>query len=162
MYDLIVVPVDGSEASQHATKHALSLAEITDATVHLLNVVSLNESRNIDVQLIEQGHLYQELRKIGEQIIDETLAPINKPTIPIERKTLTGRPDKQILAYIVAQQPDLVIMGSQGKTGIKRVVLGSVAENVARRSTVPVQLIPSPDKSAPVIDTFQHNELNTE
>lgn len=145
MYDTILVPVDGSVNSQYAAKHALELAEEVGATVHFLHVVSLNESGNVDVSRIEQGYLYTDLNNIGEKVIDETLSPLGDQDVSFARTIKTGRPDKQIVSFIRSERPDLVIMGSQGRTGVKRIVLGSVAENVARRSSVPIQLVQPPD-----------------
>jgi len=73
----------------------------------------------------------------------------NNEAVPITRHVMVGRPDKQILKYIHTESPDLVIMGSRGKTGLGRFIVGSVAENVARRSSVPVQLIQPSDKEIP-------------
>jgi len=153
MYDTILVPVDRSENSRYAAKHALDLAEEVGSTVYFLHVVSFNESQNIDVPRIEQGRLYQDIEKISEEVINDTLSALGDHEIPIKQAALSGRPDKQILSFIQSERPDLVIMGSQGKTGLKRVVLGSVAENVARRSSVPVQLVSSPDDFVTLLDS---------
>jgi nucleotide-binding universal stress UspA family protein len=142
MYNSILVPVDGSDASKHAVKHALELAADVDASVHILHIVSLNESRNVDVQRIEQGQLIHDLEVIGDEVIKEVIPPGDEPSAPLTQSIMFGRPDKQILKYIRTESPDLVIMGSQGKTGVQRMVLGSVAENVVRRSPVPVQIVP--------------------
>jgi nucleotide-binding universal stress UspA family protein len=142
MYDSILVPVDGSETSKQAVKHALELATDVDASVHVLHVVSLNESRNIDVQRIEQGQLINDLEEMGDKVIEGVVPPEDEFPTTLTQSTMFGRPDKQILKYIRTESPDLVIMGSQGKTGVQRMVLGSVAENVARRSSVPVQIVP--------------------
>lgn len=160
MYDTILVPVDGSESSQYAAKHALDLASEVGATVHFLHVVSLNESRNVEVPRIEQGYLYQDLAQMGEEIIDDTISPLDEQEVPIKRTVMTGRPDKQILSFIQSERPDLVIMGSQGKTGLKRVVLGSVAENVARRSSIPIQLVQSPDDFVTLFESEPDEETS--
>lgn len=114
-----------------------------------LSVVSLDEAKTVDVERIEQGKLYTDLKQIGEELIDDILFPLDEGTVSITRTVKFGRPDKQILEYIATESPDIVIMGSQGKTGIERLILGSVAENVARRSSVPVQLVQPPNKSIP-------------
>lgn len=149
MYDSILVPVDESEVSQHVVAHALELAAAVDASVHVLHIARLAEAKNIDARRIEQGQLYSDLEEMGTELIESILPPADETTVPITRSVMFGRPDKQILKYIATEAPDLVIMGSQGKTGIERFILGSVAENVARRSPVPVQLIQPADKSIP-------------
>ncbi|MDG5762062.1 universal stress protein [Natronococcus sp. A-GB1] len=142
MYNSILVPVDGSDASKHAVKHALELAADVDASVHILHVVSLNESRNVDVQRIEQGQLINDLEVTGDEIIEESLPTGDTSPVSLTQSVMFGRPDRKILKHIRTESPDLVIMGSRGRTGVQRMILGSVAENVARRSSVPVQLIP--------------------
>lgn len=149
MYDSILVPVDESDISRRAILHTLDLATAVDASVHVLHVVSLDEASNVDVQRIEQGQLYIDLEEKGKELIESMLPPADERAVPITRNVMFGRPDKQILKYIGKKAPDLVIMGSHGKTGVKRFILGSVAENVARRSPVPVQLIKSSEKSIP-------------
>lgn len=149
MYDSILVPVDESEISRHAVAHAIELATAVDASVHVLHVINMNEAVNVDVERIERGKLCNDLEEMGAKLIESTLPPADERAVPITQSVMFGRPDKRILKYIATEAPDLVIMGSQGKTGIERFVLGSVAENVARRSSVPVQLIQPAGKSIP-------------
>lgn len=160
MYDSILVPVDGSEHSQYAATHAVDLANNIDAEVHFLHVVSLKQARHIEVPRIEQGYLHHDLNTMGEEIIAETISPVDEQDVRVNRSVMTGHPVEEILSCVESQRPDLVIMGSQGKTGLKRMFLGSVAENVARRTTVPILLVHPTDEFVAVLETEQDEKAN--
>jgi len=135
MFDTILVPTDGSDAAETATATALELAERFDASVHAINVVELGEFP-ADVE----SEAAEELTGRGE----ETLEPIearatdlgvSAPTRVVET---TDPVHQAIIDYAVDHDADLVVMGTHGRTGLNRFVLGSVTERTLRTSPVPV------------------------
>ena len=141
MYNKILVPVDGSKHSRTAAKHALELADTVGASVCFLHVVSMNDASKVEVDRIEQGHLAEDLIERGETKIEDIVQEIDNYDVETTTHVLIGRPDVQILKWIQTNDPDLVVMGSRGLTGLSKFVLGSVADNVSRRTAVPTQLI---------------------
>jgi nucleotide-binding universal stress UspA family protein len=118
MYERILVPVDGGNETLGAVSHAIDIADKYGATVYVLHVVSQ--------QLVGDA---DELEADGKHITDEA----------VQQATEYG---VDVVGDVT--DIDLIVMGTHGRTGVGRVLLGSVAERVARHSTVPVLLVRSP------------------
>ncbi|WP_418286196.1 universal stress protein [Halorubrum sp. DTA46] len=139
-YRNILVPTDGSERAGDALDRAAALAEHAGATVHALSVV--------DVGLIG-GEGYSGVTALVEGA-EETVAAAATTaeaagvdaveTVAVESSAARG-----IRSYIADNEIDLVVMGTQGRTGVERYLLGSVAERTIRTSPVPVLTVPDPD-----------------
>jgi nucleotide-binding universal stress UspA family protein len=140
MYTHIIVPVDGSEASAAALREALKLAKEQDAKVRLTHVYE--PIRHVVTEgLID---LTPAIRRQGEQILAEALTQAREAGVEATT-TLVAAGDRRVPAAIVeeatAAGADLIAMGTHGRRGVERLLLGSVAEGVARRATVSVLLI---------------------
>lgn len=135
MYDTILVPTDGSAAAETATETALALAERFDASLHAINVVELDRFPD-DVEseaaegLAQRGE--ETMATLGDRAAD---AGVSATTRVVE----TADPTHQaIIDYAIDHDADLVVMGTHGRTGLNRLVLGSVTERTLRTSPVPV------------------------
>jgi nucleotide-binding universal stress UspA family protein len=135
MYDKILVPTDGSAAAGTAAETALGLAQRFDASLHAINVVELNESPT-DVE-----------SEVAEEIThrrEKTLATLRDRAADVGVSTATqvietSDPVHQtIIDYARDHDVDLIVMGTHGRTGLNRLVLGSVTERTLRTSPVPV------------------------
>ena len=147
MYDHILAPTDGSEHADRAADHAALLAEAFDATVHLLRVVDIEAAAGpfsaggVDDEYIEQ-------RTAGErEALSERRATIPEE-IPVQTAVTTGSPAEGILEYVRETDIDLVVMGTHGRSGLRRYLTGSVAERVLRLSPVPVLTVRATEASA--------------
>lgn len=133
MYDDILLPTDGSRGTEEAVNHALDIADNYDAKLHVLYVVDTSSSylgEGLAFDMIKEA---QELGEVStERIVDEA----EEMGIEAEREVVTGRPADVILDR--SQDADLVVMGTHGRHGLGRVLLGSVAERVVRNSEAPV------------------------
>ena len=137
MYDDILLPTDGSDGIEAATRHAEAIAERFDATVHVLSVV---DTRNRFES--PTGGLSMEVWKEAEaeradRAIETTVAALSEP-LAVETAVVEGVPKTAILDYIDEAGMDMVVMGTHGRTGLDHYLIGSVAEKVVRRSPVPV------------------------
>ncbi len=135
MYDVILVPTDGSEAATDAAEHAYSHGERYDATVHVLSVVDRRESASI----VGQGEEKLEtLREHGtdatRRIVDEAVSRDIDAVGAVE----VGDPDRAIVEYAAEHDADLVVMGTHARSGVGRFLRGSVTEQVIRDGDVPV------------------------
>lgn len=144
MYKRIVVPLDGSDLAEQAIATAEGLATTTGATVHLVRVVDfpsssfayvyggMIESQAIAVQLEDERQLAEGyLQEVGQSIVEHGLAV-----------TCEVRHGVAIQELVDAMQPgDLFVIASHGRSGVARWFLGSVAEEIMRRATVPVLLV---------------------
>ncbi|MFC4543406.1 universal stress protein [Halosolutus amylolyticus] len=136
MYDCILVPTDGSEEGEHALEYAFDLARAHDATVRVLYVVNVAGYGGLPMETAWEG-ISDALYTEGEAAVEraEELAPDD---VEVETSVREGAPSRTIIDRASPENCDLVVMGTHGRGGIDRLLLGSVAERVVRRADVPV------------------------
>ena len=137
MYDTILVPTDGSTGATAAARHALALADAFDSRLHFLSVVNAENGGG----LVGLDSLAERRTVLDEEATDalEALGELaDEAGIPHETAIEEGTIHETILDYADAHGVDLVVMGTHGRTGLQRVLIGSVTERVGRTSDVPV------------------------
>ena len=150
MYDTIVVPTDGSPAAETAVETALAFARRFDATVHAITVTELDE-----VPAAIRSEATDELREHGEELLarfdtESSEAGVTATTRVLETTEPTHR---AIIDYATDHDADLIVMGTEGRTGVNRLVTGSVTERTLRLSPVPVLTV---HDQTPVDPDFEH------
>jgi universal stress protein A len=146
----ILVPVDYSDCSRVAMEYALFLAKRFDAEVEVLHVVEMplhGEEQTVVRPDTGKEQLLSELL-MQEAVKTETefFAPFARDaTIPIERRLLKGRPGKVIVEAATQRGADLIVMGTHGRSGFERLIMGSVTERVLRSAHCPVVVVRPPD-----------------
>jgi Universal stress protein UspA and related nucleotide-binding proteins len=144
MYDQILVPTDGSDGTRGAAEHAIDLATTYNAALHTVYVVDTN----VGIDASVPGTL-SALEEAGENAIDEvTQQAASAGVDTIEGVVAQGAPHQAVLDYVDQHDIDLVVMGTHGRTGLDRYLLGSVTEKVVRLSDVPVLTVRMPTQSA--------------
>ncbi|GAB6860549.1 universal stress protein [Haloplanus litoreus] len=133
MFDTIVIATDGSESVRRAVSVALDLADRFDAAVHALYVIDESEVESSPEQVREE--MRAALDDSGESALDEVRAAANRPVTTAVRE---GRPATVIREYATDHDADVVAMGTRGRHGENRFLIGSVAERVVRTCPVPV------------------------
>ena len=135
MYDRILVPTDGSAEVERAVEYAVEFAREHDATIRTVYVVNSASYGGLPMETAWDG-ISDALRDEGAEAVErvEKLAG----DVPVETAVLEGSPSRVIAEEARADDADLVIMGTHGRGGIDRLLLGSVAERVVRCSSVPV------------------------
>lgn len=132
MYGDILVPADGSESVQGAIDHGIEIATLADATIHALYVIDtgdytpLSEAKWLTIE--------EALEAEGENAVSD----VEDRALEAVTTIAHGNPSEEILAYADENDVDLIVMGTSGRSGIDRVLVGSVAENVIRRAEVSV------------------------
>ncbi|ELZ71701.1 UspA domain-containing protein [Haloferax prahovense DSM 18310] len=134
MYEEILLPVDGSPAAEQAIPHVFDLAERYDATVHVLFVV--NTTR--DNAGIIGGTVLETLEQEGQRVVDEVVERGESRGIETVGAVRRGAPHETILDYATEHGAEVIAMATHGRTGVERVLLGSVTERVVRTAPVPV------------------------
>jgi nucleotide-binding universal stress UspA family protein len=144
----ILYPTDFSDNSMEALRYATSLAEKFGACLHIIHVTlaagqymaysSVSSYIPDSMVATERKNLESNLMKL----------PAKKLGTPksVKHKVLEGIPLVEIMSYIKKNKIDMVVMGTHGHTGFKHLVMGSVAENVVRKSPVPVLTVHSKAK----------------
>ncbi|MFC4542908.1 universal stress protein [Halosolutus amylolyticus] len=141
-FETIVVPIDGSDHADAAIERALSIARHHDATVHLLSVVDVTPAgidERTDLRL-------DRLENAAERIIDDGVATAESAGIDPETAIRYGSTDRTIRNYVTEQDATLLVMGTHGRSGIDRLLIGSVTERVLRTATVPVLTVRAADE----------------
>jgi len=137
----ILVPVDGSQRSKDGLEYGFE--QFPDAEITALHVRSVEEIGDLGLFSGLGGgpEESEELKEISQEVLDEAREIAGEHDAEITTDSIRGRPDRSIVKYADENGFDLVIMGSHGREGARRVLLGSVAENVVRRSPVPVLVV---------------------
>ena len=149
MYSRILVAVDGSETSKHALEHAITLAKSLSATLRMVHVVDMNWLPLGPEIAIDTKTIAKARRSAGEKVIEAVREIADKAEFEAEAELKeTETPTQHVAEAIVNEASswpaDVVVLGTHGRRGVQRFLLGSVAEQTARRSSVPVLLVPSP------------------
>jgi nucleotide-binding universal stress UspA family protein len=144
MYKKIIVPVDGSETSLLGLEEAIRVAKSQGSTVRLLHVVHDFLVAGGHGAAVYTSQLRKDLRERGEEILKSAAGIARRQGLEVETK-MAETPGGSVGAMIVedAQQwpADLIVLGTHGRRGIRRLVMGSDAEYVVRTAPVPVLLV---------------------
>jgi nucleotide-binding universal stress UspA family protein len=146
-YDEILVPTDGSEPAAAAIDHGLAIAEATDARVHAVNVVDVGGIAS-GSEYAPMSDLRAHLRGAGERATDEIASRAREAGLEAVTDVREGPPARTLLEYVSDREIDLVAMGTAGRTGINRYLLGSTTERVIRHCDVPVLAVNARDRLA--------------
>lgn len=146
-YSKILTPVDFSEYSREALRHAAELARQYGAELHLLHVLEpwppaasvTSDAYPMFHEYVLQAHAHAKA----------SLADLGVPSsviTPVKRVTRSGHVEREILKYADEEGVDLIVLGTQGRTGLSHLVMGSVAEKVIRLAPCPVLVVRAPRK----------------
>ena len=138
MYDRVLVPTDGSTASENAIEHAIGLAKQYGATLHALYVVDAGTYSSLEAAA---DVVVDELRAEGTEAVEAIAAQAEDAGVAVETAIETGIVHRSIVDYVDNEGIDLVVMGTHGRTGVGRFLLGSVAEKVIRTADAPVMTV---------------------
>ena len=141
-YENILVPTDGSSAATHAAEHTLSLAASLDATVHVLSVVD-DTTLGPDVRSTVSG---KESEEAATDAVESVISAAESHGVTnTVRHIEHGTPAEVILDSIESNDIHVVGMGTTGRRGTDRILLGSVAEKTVRSAPVPVVTVAKPE-----------------
>jgi len=130
VFEKILVPTDGSEYADRAVEVALGLARELGTRMVALHV--LDEKLILPLEVLEEEgrHILEEVRRRGEEI-----------EVPVDEIILFGNPRQDMAKIATKSGADLMIIGTHGRTGVEKLLLGSVAENALKTVKVPVMLV---------------------
>jgi nucleotide-binding universal stress UspA family protein len=136
----ILVPCDFSEPAINAYRFALDIAAKSKGTIDLLHVIELpvvHETLLMPVLTFEE-QLLKELRGSADARFSKVVEEYKEENVKVQYRVEFGTVSRMILDYVAKHSIDLVVMGSQGASGIRELLVGSNAEKIVRRSPVPV------------------------
>ena len=133
----ILVPIDGSEPAKKALEHALvRFPEASLTVLHVINPVDAGHSMDGF-----SAPVFDELEVQADQLLDEAVSVAKAHDRELTTARELGRPARAILDYADENEFDHIVIGSHGRTGVSRILLGSIAETVVRRASVPVTVV---------------------
>lgn len=137
MVQTILTPTDGSENSLRAIEKAIQLARPFEATIHAVSVIKMMPTRD---------RLRYDPEDDANEAIDTARDLVEQEGLEFVGATREGFPPQQIVAYATDNDIDMIVMGTHGRSGLDRVLMGSVAERTVRLSPIPVLLVPPKEK----------------
>jgi nucleotide-binding universal stress UspA family protein len=161
MYDRILVPTDGSTETERAVEHAVELATAHDAELHAVYVVNSATFAGLHMETTWEG-VDDVLRKEGEDALGRVEEIAASHGVPVTTKLLDGSPSRRIVEHAEDKDCDLVVMGTHGRGGIDRLLLGSVAEGVVRACSVPVLTVQVGDEEGDRSTGSESEDVATE
>ncbi|WP_136717795.1 universal stress protein [Halorientalis salina] len=143
MTDHVLVPMDESPLSAEALEHALEKHDDADFTViHVLDFVDAGYGAPMESTL--PGYWeewYESATEEAEALFDDAQDVADEYDVTLDTEAVVGQPGRSVVEYADEHDVDQIVMGSHGRTGLSRLILGSVAENVVRRAHCPVTIV---------------------
>jgi len=140
LYDRILVPTDGSPEGRRAVAHAVDLAEVHNASVLGLYVINTASYNGLPMETAWEG-VTTLLNTDGQEALDDVTQVATDRGVPVETEMAEGSPAREIIRTADRQDCDLIVMGTHGRGGLDRLLLGSVAEKVVRGAEIPVTTV---------------------
>jgi len=135
----VLVAYDGSEPAQKAVEHAIE--EHADKQLILLGVVEVASSATSAGINLAQEKLKELRDETREGISADLQQRLDEENIDYEIETVFGQPAREIVEYAEENDIGHILIGNHGRSGVSRVLLGSVAEKVVRRAPMPVTVV---------------------
>jgi nucleotide-binding universal stress UspA family protein len=138
-FETILVPTDGSDVANAAADHAIGLADGTDAALHVVHVVDVAATSRLG----ESAAVLAGLEDAGREAVDDVIGRADEAEVrSVQASVLSGSPARSILDYTDDHDIGLIVMGTHGRSGLERYLIGSVTETVTRLADVPVLSVP--------------------
>jgi nucleotide-binding universal stress UspA family protein len=140
LYEKILIATDGSEYSKNSIDYGLELAKNTGAKVYVIYVIDTAAFASIPMDAAWES-MYALLKEEGDKATRYVAEKAEAERLEVERNTVEGHPAEEIIKYADKNSINLIVMGTLGKSGLDRFLLGSVAEKVVRTSKIPVLVV---------------------
>lgn len=145
MYQRILVPTDGSSTSDKGLAEAIALARLSGGRIRLVHVIDpMSVAIGADGFASYAAEVLPLLRAAGNKVLAGARQLVEEAGVTVDaklREVLSGRVSDQVLEEAAEWRADLIVIGTHGRRGVRRLMLGSDAEQVLRSSAVPVLLV---------------------
>jgi len=143
VFNSILLAIDGSEGTDHVVDRAVSVARAFNARVHALYVLEVPaltaDHGNLAPNVQE---ITESMRTYGNDLLERTLQRMkDEGFTAVQGQVIEGHPAEAILRYAREVGIDLIVVGTHGRRGWQRLVLGSVAAEIVRTASVPVMTV---------------------
>ncbi len=148
MYRRILVPLDGSTLAEAALPHAVAVARRFEASLTLLQVVTtlpvaaaIDAGATAGAETVMSVEALEASEQAAHEYLDQVTQRRELGDIPVQAKVVRGRPAREIARLARGEGVDLIVMSTHGRSGLGRLVFGSVADQVLRESGIPILLV---------------------
>ncbi|NJD51606.1 MAG: universal stress protein [Candidatus Methanoperedens sp.] len=140
LYEKILIATDGSEYTKNAVDYGIDLAKNTGAKLFTIYVIDTAAFASIPMDAAWES-MYELLKQEGDAAVKYVTDKAKAERLEVEGNLIEGHPADEIIKYSEKNSISLIIMGTLGKSGLDRFLLGSVAEKVVRNSKIPVMVV---------------------
>lgn len=140
LYTKILIATDGSEYTKNAVDYGIDLAKNLGAKLNAVYVIDTAAFASIPMDAAWES-MYELLNQEGNQAIKYVTEKAEAEGVEIEGNLIEGHPADEIIKFSEKKSISLIVMGTLGKSGLDRFLLGSVAEKVVRNSKIPVLVV---------------------
>ncbi|MNI27919.1 putative universal stress protein [compost metagenome] len=149
MYKRILVPIDGSPTAEAGLKEAIRMAQLMQASLRMIHVVDeLSFALTVDAYSYHAGELLDLTRKNGAKLLETAVGTARAAGVEAD-SVLYENLDRTVHQRVMDEaddwKADLIVLGTHGRRGVRRAVLGSSAETIMRGAAVPVLLVRAPE-----------------
>lgn len=140
LYKKILIATDGSEYTKNAVDYGIDLAKNTGAEIVVIYVVDTAAFASIPMDAAWES-MYELLKQEGEMALKYVAEKAGTEGLEVQGNLIEGHPADEIIKYSEKNSISLIVLGTLGKSGLDRFLLGSVAEKIVRNSKIPVLVI---------------------
>jgi len=145
MYEKILVPIDGSDTSTRGLQEAIGLARLCGGTIRLIHIVDeMVFTSGIDGSAVIMGDVISSLKDAGQACLDKARQTIEQAGVTADAILVEGfgtRVSDTVIEQATRWGAQIIVLGTHGRRGVSRLVLGSDAEQILRSAPVPVLLV---------------------
>lgn len=143
----ILIATDGSETANEAADFAMEMVGCSGAKVYAVYVIDTTPYRSVSLDKIWSKETLDEFERAGHEATSYVEKIGKDAGVEVESRVIRGHPAEKIVTFAEDNNIDMIIVGSLGKGGYEKVVLGSVSEKVVRHAKVPVLVVRERHKS---------------
>ena len=143
----ILIATDGSETANEAADFGIEMVGCSGAKVYAVYVIDTTPYRSVSLDKIWSKEVLDEFEQAGNEATSYVEKIATAAGMEVETRVLKGHPAEKIVTFAEDNDIDMIIMGSLGKGGYERAVLGSVSDKVIRHVKIPVLVVKEKHKS---------------
>jgi nucleotide-binding universal stress UspA family protein len=144
MYKKILVPIDGSDTADAGLKEAIWLAKDQGAQIRIVHIIDAMPLVSVDTHGAVFDQIVEQLRTAGVAIVATGEALVRGAGVPVDSQlveALGGSAGEQVVRAAKEWRADIIVCGTHGRRGLRRILMGSDAEYMVRCSHVPILLV---------------------
>lgn len=141
MFEKILIATDGSEYSEKAARAGVELAKLSGGTITAIYITDTSRMSHLPDDMLLFS-IREILTKEGKEAVSYVEKLAKEAGVPFEKVVREGYPGEMIIDFAKDAGMNVIVMGSVGRTGLDKFLLGSVAEKVVRNSKIPVLTVP--------------------